>query len=220
MNDFYSQPKPLQWFEAFVLLVVGFYPALLLIELGYQQPLFYLLFIIYVPISQFTTAPFFKLTGIYTYYSPMLLGYMANSAQIDLHSGGSFDYLFVMRKFKKGIESRNRILLYHLDGLLNIITQLENGTILDTVTISGTSYFFNERTITKIGFELTKPSLFYRINLFVNFIDLMWMYSISKGKFSIPKIWAANKVSIKGSELVKSKEIIKALHTHLTSKTM
>ena len=94
MNDFYKQPKLFQWIEAILLLLSGLLPALLIIEKGGTQPLFYLLFLIYVPIVQFAATPFFTLVSIYKYYSPMLLGYMANDNQIDLHSGGSFDYLF------------------------------------------------------------------------------------------------------------------------------
>ena len=218
MNDFYKQALFLQWFEAILLLVIGFYPALLIIELAYAPPLFGLLFLFYVPVGQFSTTPFFKLTGIYTYYSPMLIGYMANDVKIDLHSGGSFDYLFVMRKYKAGVEVKNILLVYHLEGLLNIIGQMENNTIPTTVTISGTSYFFNERTLNKFGFELKKPSLFYRINLFVNCIDLIWMYSFSQGRFSIPKIWNAREASISGSKLMESKDVIENLYNKITSK--
>lgn len=146
---------------------------------------------------------FFELSGIYKYYSQTLLGYMPNNVQIDLHSGGSFDCLFVMKKNKIGIESRNKILSYHLEGLLNIIREIENGVIPKSVNIVGTSYFFNERTLSKFGFELQKPSLFYKANLFVNFIDLLWMYSISQGHFSIPKIWSAKMASIEGENLIK-----------------
>ena len=108
---------------------------------------------------------------------------------IELHSCGSFDYPFVMRKIKAGIEIRNRILTFHLEGLLNIIKEIEIGSIPQSVNIVGTSYFFNERTLNKLGFELKKPSLFYRVNLFANFIDVIWMYSVSQGHFLIPKIW-------------------------------
>lgn len=43
MNDLYKQPKILQWSEALLLLILGLYPALLIIEMGSNQPLFYLL---------------------------------------------------------------------------------------------------------------------------------------------------------------------------------
>ena len=219
MNNFYKQPKILQWIEALLLLAFGFWPALSIIEKGYSQPIFYLLFIVYVPIAQFAFTPFFTLTGVYQYYSPMLLGYMANNLQIDLHSGGSFDYLFVMRKCKSGIELRNRLLIYHLGGLINLIELIENKSIPETVNIVGTSYFFNNRTLHKMGFEMVNPSLFYRLNLFVNFIDLIWMYSLSQGKLSIPKLWNAKKASITGVKLIESKKRLEELHNKMKIKT-
>ncbi len=116
MNEFYKQPKILQWIEAILLLLFGFLPAFLIFEKGYSQPIFYLLFITYIPFGQFAFTPLFTLIGVYKYYSPMLLGYMANDRQIDLHSGGSFDWLFVMRRYKSDIGLRNRLLMYHLGG--------------------------------------------------------------------------------------------------------
>ncbi len=209
----------LQWLEAILLLIVGFYPAIVIIELTYVQLLYALLFILYLPVGQFTTAPFFKLTGIYTYYSPMLLGYMANKAQIDLHSGGSFDYLWVMRKFRTRVESRNALLCYHLEGLLQIIYQIEGGLIPKTVILSGTSYFFNERTLARLGFRYEAPSIFYRINLLANFIDLTWMYSLSQGRFGIPTLWKAKKATITGGALVDQKAVLTELYQRMTSRT-
>jgi len=219
MNEFYKQPKLLQWVEAILLLVIGFLPALVIIEKGNLQPLFYLLFLIYVPIGQFAFTPFFKLIGVYKYYSPMLLGYMANHHQIDLHSGGSFDYLFVMRKYRAGIEIKTKLLMYHIEGLIKIIQLIQNKSIPETVNIVGTSYFFNNRTLRKMGFEIVNPSLFYRLNLFINFIDLIWMYSLSQGKLSIPKIWNAKKASISGAKLVESKKVIDDLYEKMKRRT-
>lgn len=219
MNNFYKQPKLFQWVEAILLLVIGFLPALVIIEKGNAQPLFYLLFLIYVPIGQFAFTPLFSLTGVYKYYSPMLLGYMANDNQIDLHSGASFDYLFVMKKYKAGIEMRNKLLIYHLEGLINLIQLIENKSISEKVNIIGTSYFFNNRTLHRMGFEIENPSLFYRLNLFVNFIDLIWMYSLSQGKLSIPKIWNAKKASISGAKLIESKKRIEELYDKMKRKT-
>ena len=111
-----------------------------------------------------------------------------------------------------GIDSRNRILLYHLEGLLNIITKVENGQVPKTVVVSGTSYFFNEKTVNRLGFEYENPSLFYRINFLVNFIDLTWMYSLSQEKSSIPKVWKAKKAIVTASNLLNRKELLMELH--------
>jgi len=219
MNDFYKQPKILQWIEAVLLLLVGFLPAVMLIEYGNSNPIYFLLFIIYVPVGQFTFAPFFRLVGVYTYYSPMLLGYMANDKQIDLHSGGSFDYLFVMRKYKSGINLRNRLLMYHIEGLLKIIQLIENKNIPETVNVVGTSYFFNDRTLSKMGFEIVKPTLLYRLNLFMNFIDVFWMYSLAQGRLAIPKLWKAKKASISGTKLIENKKLIEEIYSLMRRKT-
>ena len=219
MNDFYKQPKILQWIEAILLLLFGFLPALSIIEKGHSQPIFYLLFIIYVPIGQLAFTPIFSLIGVYKYYSPMLLGYMANDRQIDLHSGGSFDYLFVMRRYRAGIEIRYKLLLYHIEGLIKIIELIEKKSIPETVSIVGTSYFFNDRTLSKMGFEIVNPSIFYRLNLFINFIDLIWMYSLSQGKLSIPNLWKAKKASISGDELIEGKKVIEDLYDKMKNRT-
>jgi hypothetical protein len=218
MNDFYKQPKLLVWIQTIFLLVVGLIVAVIIIEKGYSQPLFYFGFILYIPISQFLFTPIYTLTGGYTYYSPMLLGYMVNDKEIDLHSGTSFDYLFVLNKFKLGTPLRNRIMMYHIQGLLKIIQLIEDKHIPASVNIIGTSYFFSERTLHNLGFQLEKATLFYRINLFINFIDLFWMYSLSKGKLAIPSVWDAKKAKITGDMLVVQKTKFEGLYQKLKTK--
>jgi len=215
MNDFYKLPKIWQWTWSILFLLVGLFLAIFIIEKGYANPFLYAAFIVYVPISQFLYTPLFKLTGGYTYYSPMLLGYMVNGQQIDLHSGTGFDHLFVLRKVKPGIELRNRLLAYHVEGLLNLISLIEKKQIPASVAIVGTSYFFSDRTLAKLGFKIEKASLFYRANLFINFIDLVWMYSLARGTFSIPKVWDAKKASIQGAMLVAQKQQLDALYVRL-----
>jgi hypothetical protein len=215
MNEFYKQPKFLVWIESILFLLIGVILGIEIIAKGNAQPLFYLAFILYIPISQFLFTPIYKLTGGYTYYSPMLLGYMANDKQIDLHSGTSFDYLFVLRKIKSGTSLRNRIMLYHLEGLLKLIQSIENKDIPVTVNIIGTSYFFNDRTLANLGFQLEKATLFYRINLLINFIDLFWMYSLSKGRIEIPAVWNAKKARINGEILLLQKIKLERLYVKL-----
>jgi hypothetical protein len=220
MNDFYKQPKYLVWLESIFLLMIGLMLGITIIDKGYSHPLFYLAFIIYVPISQFLFTPIHKLTGGYTYYSPMLLGYMANDKQIDLHSGTSFDHLFVLRKYKSGTVLRNRIMMYHLEGLLRLIQLIEEKHIPASVNIIGTSYFFSKRTLSNLGFQTEKATLFYRVNLFINFIDLFWMYSLSKGKMAIPTVWDAKKAKITGDALVVQKTKFEGIYQKLKQATL
>lgn len=218
MNNYYKQPKIVVWIESIFLLLIGIVLGILIIVKGNDNAMYYLGFFLYVPVSQFLFTPIYTLTGGYTYYSPMLLGYMANDTQIDLHSGTSFDHLFVLRKYPLGTPLRNRILLYHLEGLLRLIQLIEEKRIPESVNIVGTSYFFNDRTLLKLGFQIEKASLFYRINLLINGIDLFWMYSLSQGKLAIPTLWDAKKASIQGNQLVQSKPKLHALYQHLQAK--
>lgn len=218
MNNYYKQPKIVVWIESIFLLLIGIVLGILIIVKGNDNAMYYLGFFLYVPVSQFLFTPIYTLTGGYTYYSPMLLGYMANDTQIDLHSGTSFDHLFVLRKYSSGTPLRNRILLYHLEGLLRLIQLIEEKRIPESVNIVGTSYFFNDRTLLKLGFQIEKASLFYRINLLINGIDLFWMYSLSQGKLAIPTLWDAKKASIQGNQLVQSKPKLHALYQHLQAK--
>ena len=218
MNNYYKQPKIVVWIESIFLLLIGIVLGILIIVKGNDNAMYYLGFFLYVPVSQFLFTPIYTLTGGYTYYSPMLLGYMANDTQIDLHSGTSFDHLFVLRKYPSGTPLRNRILLYHLEGLLRLIQLIEEKRIPESVNIVGTSYFFNDRTLLKLGFQIESASLFYRINLLINGIDLFWMYSFSQGKLAIPTLWDAKKASIQGDQLVQSKPKLHALYQHLQAK--
>jgi hypothetical protein len=181
MNDYYKQIKILVWIESFFLLLVGLILALIIIEKGYSQPFFYLAFIIYVPISQFLFTPIYKLTGGYTYYSTMLLVYMTRDKQIDLHSGTSFEHLFVLRKYKSGTQLINRIMMYHLEGLLKLIQLIVNKYIPASVNIIGTSYFFSERTLNNLGFQIEKATLFYRFILDVFSIKRKGCHSCCMG---------------------------------------
>jgi hypothetical protein len=102
-----------------------------------------------------------------------------------------------------------------LEGLLNLIQLIEDKRIPASVNIIGTSYFFNDRTLHNLGFQLEKATLFYRINLFINFIDLLWMYSLSKGKLTVPAVWDAKKATITGDALIVQKSKLEGLYQKL-----
>lgn len=70
-----------------------------------------------------------------------------------------------------------------------------------------------------MGFDIVNPSFLYRLNLFINFIDLFWMYSLSQGKLTIPKVWNAKKAIISGTKLIESKNVIEELNLKLKRTT-
>ena len=218
MNRFYESPVLFQWMIAVVL------AALALVVLIYwniwisSNALYYFILPLLVPILQFSISPIMKLTGVYKYLSPMLLVFSPSSKKYDLHNGTSFDYLFVMRGEAGGISFQNRILAFYLEGLLKIIEEVEQGLIPADITISGTSYFFSDSTAQRFGFTISPPSAFYKFNLYINYLDLIWMYSTAKGKLTFPKLSNIKAATTSGSILLEKKEYLEKMHLHLTRK--
>ena len=101
---------------------------------------------------------------------------------------------------------------------MKLIKFIEDKRIPTSVNIIGTSYFFNDRTLNTLGFQLEKATLFYRINLLINFIDLFWMYSLSKGKLAMPAVWDAKKATITGEALMAQKTKLESLYQKLEAK--
>jgi hypothetical protein len=164
---------------------------------------------------QFFAAPIAKLVGVHTYLSPMLFVSNASDKKFEIHNGTPFDYLMVMTNIRPGVRFRNQMLSYFLDGLLGIVDKIEANELSESVIIQGNSYFFNVRTARKLGFELSETSVAVRINLLINYFDLTWMYSLSRGRLSFPKIKDVQTGEITGACLVMNKEKLTRLNAFL-----
>ena len=114
----------------------------------------------------------------------------------------------VMMNANVGIEFRNRILEYYIEGLLELIRQIENQKLPSVLIVRGSSYFCNDRTVEKLGFEHTKTSIFVKLNFMLNYLDLIWMYSFSRGKLTFPNLMNIKTATITGAHLVTKKEKI------------
>ena len=182
-------------------------------------PVYYLLIFIFVPISQFLATPFLRLVGVYSYLSPMLLVFTANKKSYDIHNGTSFDYLMVMRGVPAGVVWRTKILGYYMQGLLAIVQQIEKGEIPESVEIKGSSYFFSESTARRIGFSMESTGLLTKLNIALNYLDLLWMYSIAHGRLRFPQLSTIRTAKISGKDLVLAKMEIERIHDYIVRKT-
>jgi len=216
MNTFYQNAKWIQWTVALILLFVCIVCMIIWVELIEINLILYLVGLILIaPILQFCVSPILKLVGAYEYLSPMMLVFSPNDKKYDLHNGTSFDYLFVMRKVPAGKATESRLLAYFCEGFLEIIKRIEEGKLPKEVQITGTSYFMSERSVKRLGFKIGKKNWFLSFNLYLNYLDLLWMYSRSKGKFTFPKVWEAKSIEMKGEKLVENKDYIIRLHERL-----
>jgi len=207
------------WLIAIPLLVVAFAMMGFWIELPYKGWQGVIGFIFFMPISvtifQFAMTPFFRLTGTYQYLSPMMLVFGANDKTYDLHNGTPYDYLTVMRGTPPGKPAERKILAYHLAGFLEIIRRIESKELPETVSIQGTSYFFSEQSVKRMGFTTEPATADVKTNLYLNYIDLLWMYSYSKGKLTFPNMSNIKKAVTTGQKLVERKAYIQQLKNRL-----
>ncbi|MFA5011251.1 MAG: hypothetical protein WC644_04785 [Ignavibacteria bacterium] len=211
MNKFYALPKIVLWIVSITLAFIGGMPLGITMMFSFKFSFLYLLlFPVTLPLAVCTITPLMRVSGYYIYYSPMLLG-IKSKKKLDLHNGTSFDYILYMKLKDKGIKARNKLLSYFLEGLLKIIQEIENGKIKSTLFIEGTSYFFSDSTAKRLGFTLQKPLLHYHFNFILNFIDLTLMYSYSKGRFTIPRIFEIKRAVISPSELCAQKDNLRRL---------
>ena len=169
-----------------------------------------------VSITQFAFTPVFKSMGLYLYLSPMLLVYNPTKSYYQLHNGTSWDY-FLNRKRMRRIGVKKTILIDFLKGLLVIIEKVEKETVDRNIKIDASSYFFSERTAKRFGFQLEKPAVFVYINVFLNYIDLTWMYSLAHKRLRFPGLFAIKKATTTGEELILQKSRINELLNRITN---
>lgn len=210
IKRFYRQPKPAQWFAAIILSSVCALFIFYLIDSIYL-PLLILVIPVAKPIGHFLVVPLLRLSGILKYYSPMLIGIRPNSDVLEIHNGSSFDYLINMRWKQRGQKAKKKMMTYYLRGFLKIIDEIEKKKLPENVTLTGTSYFFSDKSVKKIGFSEIKVGLVRKLLFFLDYINLCLMYSYSNGRLTFPSVLKLKKVEISGKKLRQSKEKIISL---------
>lgn len=211
IKNFYSFP----WIVKVLILlpagVLGMFILLTAIEL----PFGYFLIFFTVPFINFSIIPLSRLLGMSTYLSPMVMTFGKDVNDYQLHNVMSFDYVVNFKWSDRGPKAQRMIIAFYFEALLHIIDKIETGELPRTVNVVGNSYFFNDRTAQKLGFTISKASLYRILNSIFGCVELIMLYSFSQGKWSIPTFWKVKKVSILGEQLLANKNTIKAYHLAL-----
>jgi len=215
MKSFYDLPKHIQWTISLILIVSGFWIITPLLTMSYGL----LLLPIIAPLINFITVPFLRLIGYYKYLNPYVISTVQSDKHYDLHNIFTFDYFVNFKWSNRGKQAQRILLGHYFKALLTIIERIENEELSPEVKIVGHSYFFNNRTAEKLGFTISKASFFWKFNSAIQFIELTYLYSFSKGKWALPQFWKVKRAEITGGELVKRKEILEELVVKIMPKS-
>jgi hypothetical protein len=175
-----------------------------------------LLFLV-VPAAQFALTPLWRLSGAYRYHSPMLFTVARGTHAYELHGGTPYDYVLHMRWSERGPRATRTLLRLYLAGLLGIITEIEQGRIPGDARITGTSYFFSDRTMRKLGFRLEAPGFLDRLHLLLDVLSLVATYSYARGRLTLPRVWRARQATITAAGLAERRAVVQQLYDRLAT---
>ena len=80
---------------------------------------------------------------------------------------------------------------------------------------TGTTYILSARTAKKLGFKIIKIDGIQLLLLFMNYFNLLVSNSIAKRKLAFPNLRKAISFEAELPELIKKKQLIKALSERL-----
>jgi hypothetical protein len=174
-----------------------------------------LLVFLLVPAAQLVLTPVWRWAGIYRYHSPALFVVERGAGQLELHGGTAFDYLLHLRWAERGAPARRILLGHYLAGLSSIIDDIQSGRIPADARITGTSYFFSDRSAARLGFALQPPSRGEVLHALLDIVSLSAMYSYVHGRPAIPRVWRARQATITARALARRKRTVQALRARL-----
>lgn len=183
----------------------------LLLPKGLSWLLAALLLLPIIPVleSLFLT-PLYRLNGRFVYYSRTMFITKSDKG-LQLHAGTLYDYVRLIHWHESGAKAQRKLTDQLLQGLLSMCDDIARGNIASDTLISATSYFFNDRSATTLGFSAADVSVIERLNLKVAVLSLAVRLSISKGRLSWPELSKIRHIQIKAGDLLAHRATIMRL---------
>lgn len=78
-----------------------------------------------------------------------------------------------------------------------MLDKIEQGEVPpQEVEVVGTSYFFSDHSVERMGFEVGPAGWIHRIKLMANFVELTFLHSLFAGKFEVPNLLKVKRASM------------------------
>ncbi len=218
-DKYYGLHPILAWLLSILLAVAGFsiMAAVSRVDIGWGFFGQMLGLFLVAPLLMTLTTPILRVVGAFKYYSPLFLVFGESKTRIEIHSGPSIDYLLHLRGVRPGQELQRTVLAFYLQGLLNIADKVSEAEDPSAITIEGTSYFFSDRSVERMGFKVSPGGWFHRLNLLFSFLELFLLNSLSAGKMDIPNIFKVKKASMTGDRMLEHREYLQRLYDRMAT---
>lgn len=178
-------------------------------------PVSLLVFPVALSVFQFCVTPLLRNAGLYRYHSEMLKATVRTARTWEIHGGTSWDYVRLFRLSENGAVATRRLLRFYLEGLLDIARLVESGAIPGETTVTGTSYFFSERSARRLGFRLEPAGPRLRVVLVLYYLDLVLLYSFARGRIAFPNVLRTRRAAIRAADLAAKRREIERLIARL-----
>ena len=198
--------------------VFGYLYANYFFDLPYTSPWKYVMVAFFLPVYSITFMPILTLIKVADYKSELLFITQDAKKDYDIHFGSLFDCILSGLFTGSRGKFKDLMLFFLVDGMLEIIHEVETGKIDRGAEIRGSSYFFSERTAHKFGFEPMKMKTSHKYILYLNYLEILLVFSFSKGRFSLPNISDFKSMKTTGERMVDNKKYVEKLHGLLKTK--
>jgi hypothetical protein len=141
-----------------------------------------------VPLESLLLTPVYTLSGRFRYHSPLLLSTRRAGGGLDLHVGTLYDYVRRLRWSERGPRAARIVTTDLLQGLLNLCEAVERGDLPPETEVVATSYFFSDRTLARLGFEMRRAPSATVQNLALASLNIALRLSFTRGRPTFPDL--------------------------------